>query len=561
MDQQAYPINWLQIELDKLIESESSICYGVLKPGEQFNTGIPMLRVKDINKNYIDLSDVYRISDELDKEFSRSKLNGDEVLISVQGTVGRVAIADENCIGANISRTIAKIPLANKRLNKWVRYFLLSPQGQEIILANSGGTTRASLNIGDLKKINIPLPSFFEQHQTVNKLDELLAQVDSIKTRLDVIPNILKRFRQSVLANAVSGKLTEDWRKQNSPSNPLLTWPSAKEIDAAFDIPQEWKGVTLGSISERVSVGHVGKTTEYYTDETKGVPFFRSQNVRPGSISLEGLAYITEDFHNSLKKSQLKPGDLLVVRVGANRGDACVLPDIFERLNCANIVFARPKNGLSAYLNIYFQSPIARDLLIVETVGGAQGVINTKSVERAFLALPSVEEQTEIVSRVEQLFAYTDQIEQRVKDAQVCVNHQTQSILAKAFRGELTADWRAQNPDLISGENSAEALLKRIQLERAVHVAGGKVTKVKKKPSETMTPKQIISVYEALRVAGKPLSGQELLASAGYPTDASTQQLEQFFLDIRQQLELKTIIRNRRDNSDQDWFELSKSEG
>ena len=79
---------------------------------------------------------------------------------------------------------------------------------------------------------------------------------------------------------------------------------------------------------------------------------------------------------------------------------------------------------------------------------------------------PAIEEQTEIVLRVEQLFAFAGQIEQRVKDAQARVNHLTQSILAKAFRGELTADWRAQNPDLISGENSAEALLMRIRADR-----------------------------------------------------------------------------------------------
>lgn len=75
-----------------------------------------------------------------------------------------------------------------------------------------------------------------------------------------------------------------------------------------------------------------------------------------------------------------------------------------------------------------------------------------------------------------------------------------------------------------------------------------------------MTPKQIIPVYGALQAAGKPLSGQELLASSGYPSDADTQQLQQFFLDIRQQLNLKTIVRNRLDSTGQDWFELSKSE-
>ncbi|HBM9794089.1 TPA: restriction endonuclease subunit S, partial [Escherichia albertii] len=76
-------------------------------------------------------------------------------------------------------------------------------------------------------------------------------------------------------------------------------------------------------------------------------------------------------------------------------------------------------------------------------------------------------EQAEIVRRVEQLFAYADTIEKQVNNALARVNNLTQSILAKAFRGELTAQWRAENPDLISGENSAAALLEKIKAERA----------------------------------------------------------------------------------------------
>jgi type I restriction enzyme S subunit len=83
-----------------------------------------------------------------------------------------------------------------------------------------------------------------------------------------------------------------------------------------------------------------------------------------------------------------------------------------------------------------------------------------------FAVIPSIEEQTQIVRRVEELFAFADSIEQKANAALERVNNLTQSILAKAFRGELTADWRAANPELISGENSAEALLAKIQAER-----------------------------------------------------------------------------------------------
>jgi type I restriction enzyme S subunit len=81
--------------------------------------------------------------------------------------------------------------------------------------------------------------------------------------------------------------------------------------------------------------------------------------------------------------------------------------------------------------------------------------------------LPHIDEQTEIVRRVDQLFAYADTIEKQVNNALARVNNLTQSILAKAFRGELTEQWRKDNPELINGDNSAEALLERIKAERA----------------------------------------------------------------------------------------------
>ena len=91
--------------------------------------------------------------------------------------------------------------------------------------------------------------------------------------------------------------------------------------------------------------------------------------------------------------------------------------------------------------------------------------------------LPNKEEQNQIVRRVEQLFAYADTIEQQAKAAKARVDNLTQTILAKAFRGELTATWRAANPDLISGDNSAASLLARIQAERTAAKPRKRATK------------------------------------------------------------------------------------
>lgn len=116
---------------------------------------------------------------------------------------------------------------------------------------------------------------------------------------------------------------------------------------------------------------------------------------------------ISQQFHQSLKKSQLRAGDVLIVRVGANRSDCCVVPSGLGPLNCANIVFARPKaNG--GFFSYYFQTPFGRKMLLGSTTGAAQEVINTTSVAGMPVPYPPLEQQERIAAI---LSAYDDLIE------------------------------------------------------------------------------------------------------------------------------------------------------
>jgi len=172
-------------------------------------------------------------------------------------------------------------------------------------------------------------------------------------------------------------------------------------------LPSNWQWVRFADICERVSVGHVGPTTEFFRDRANGICFLRSQNVRPGRIDLETATAIAPEFHQKLKKSKLQSGDILFVRVGANRGDCCVVPDGVGELNCANIVFARPKHT-TGFHGYFFQSELGRNLLLSASVGAAQGVINTSSVASMPVPFPPLPVQKRIA---EILSAYDDMIE------------------------------------------------------------------------------------------------------------------------------------------------------
>lgn len=376
------------------------------------------------------------------------------ILLSVRAPVGPTNIATQTtAIGRGLAAISACDGLTDpKYLLYYFRYIepWLSTQGT--------GSTFKAISGTFIKELVAPTTSFYEQKILAEKLDTLLAQVDSTKARLEQIPKILKRFRQAVLAAAVSGKLTESWRNEQGTNF------------------SKWENTFFENICTEITVGYVGKMLDRYQSE--GIPFLRSQNVREFKFSDKNLLYITESFHKEIFKSRLTPGDLAIVRSGAP-GTTCVIPNSLPVANCSDLVIARPSEKLnSSFGCIFMNSNVAKINVSENRVGIAQQHFNVGSMKKMPIHLPPISEQTEIVRRVEQLFAYADTIEKQVNNALARVNNLTQSILAKAFRGELTAQWRAENPDLISGENSAAALLEKIKAERAA--IGGKKASRKK---------------------------------------------------------------------------------
>ncbi|WP_109401957.1 restriction endonuclease subunit S [Proteus terrae] len=326
---------------------------------------------------------------------------------------------------------------------KYLKYSLQARGLQDTI----SGSAQPQITKQGLEKVQIPLPPLAEQKIIAEKLDILLAQVDSTKARLEQIPQILKRFRQAILAAAISGKLTESWRNEQGTNF------------------SKWENTFFENICTEITVGYVGKMLDRYQSE--GIPFLRSQNVREFKFSDKNLLYITESFHKEIFKSRLTPGDLAIVRSGAP-GTTCVIPNSLPVANCSDLVIARPSEKLnSSFGCIFMNSNVAKANVSENRVGIAQQHFNVGSMKKMPIHLPPISEQQEIVRRVEQLFAYADTIEKQVNNALTRVNNLTQSILLKTFRGELTTQWRAENPDLISGENSAAALLEKIKSERA----------------------------------------------------------------------------------------------
>jgi type I restriction enzyme S subunit len=333
-----------------------------------------------------------------------------------------------------------------------IAFWLNSPEGKSVLRSVTSATTSvAAIYQKSLMSLFTPLPPLPEQKQIAAKLDELLAQVDTLKTRLDAIPAILKRFRQSVLATAVSGRLTEEWRQSHGVSK------------------DDWLNLKVGDIVEKIEAGKNLKCIEIPpSDDEYGI--IKISAVTWGIFNESESKTLPEN-RLFVESRRIFVGDFLISRANTIEllGNPVIVHEVTKNLMLSDKVLRLVMSEVDKpWLNIFLRSHVGRKEIESRSTGNQMSMrnIGQKALLDIDIPKPGTEEQTQIVHRVEQLFVFAEQVEQRVKDAQARVNHLTQSILAKAFRGELTAEWREQNPDLISGENSAEALLERIKVER-----------------------------------------------------------------------------------------------
>jgi len=361
--------------------------------------------------------DPYILIDELEGNSPRTYANDpkiprateNDVLLVWDGSIGKCASGLSGAVGS----TIAVLSPKNGLNTKYLEYFI--KRSKNYITETSTGSGLQHVNKSFLKTLEIPLPPYGGQKCIADKLDVLLAKVKDAQSRLDKISLILKRFRQSVLAAACSGRLTSNWRKQEKMK--LEQWPT----------------VILGKVAD----SRLGKMLDKAKNVGKPMRYLRNINVRWFTFNLTDLAFIRATPEDK-KEFAIRDGDLLICEGG--EPGRCAVWDSGN----ADLIFqkaihrVRLDNTVSAYwlaLNIKNDANSSR--LEEYFTGSTIKHLTGKALERYEFSLPSIDEQYEIVRRVKELFALADKIETRYIKAQGYIDKLEQSILAKAFRGEL----------------------------------------------------------------------------------------------------------------------------
>lgn len=429
------PESWVQTTLGQVVNYAHN---ETVDPAEM-QPEAWLLELEDIERDTGKVLERKTVGERAPKSTKNRFYAGDVLYGKLRPYLNKVVRADKDGVCSSEIIAISPGPIdAN-----YLFYSMRAPCFIEYVSSVSHGMRMPRLGTQQAKEAPFTLPPAAEQTRIAVKLDELLAQVDTLKARIDGIPALLKRFRQSVLAAAVSGRLTEEWREEKSRQS-------------------EWILVPIGSICLMAFDGPFGsklKSDDYTSD---GVRVVRLENIGHLTFFSDKKTYVSHEKFDELSKNKIEPQDVLFSSFVDEEVRVCLFNEAGEKfINKADCFCLRVDDEKAAPSFVMY-SLAARSTYkkIREAVHGAtRPRINLKFLKNFELALPSLEEQTEIVRRVEQLFAFADQLEARVAAAQERIDKLTQSILAKAFRGELVP----QDPN----DEPASVLLERIKAQRA----------------------------------------------------------------------------------------------
>ena len=393
----------MNYEIVTLDEISEKIDYGLTTSATSSDTGIKFLRITDIQENGVDWQSVpfCECSEKDLKQYSLAR--GDIVFARTGATTGKSFLIKDTPEKTVFASYLIRVRSNQKLVDPdFLSCFFQTPEYWQQISDSAVGAAQVGVNGSKLAELKLPLPPLTEQ----KRIASLLARADRLRKLRRTAHDLGDALLQSMFLE-MFGNIAINER----------------------NFPKD----SMEELCSRVTVGYVGPTSEFYTDSNSGIPFLRTQNVRPILISRDAMQYVTHEFHKKNKKTQIRKDDVLVSRVGVNRGMAAVVPADLDGANCANVLITSPGNKLnSIFLAYLITSPIGQEQLLGISVGSAQGVINTNSLRDWNIAVPPLSLQEEfagVVARVESLRG-------RMGESTRQVEGLFESLLSESFGGE-----------------------------------------------------------------------------------------------------------------------------
>ncbi len=326
----------------------------------------------------------------------------------------------KNGIGAGTTELIV---LRNPSIDN--KYTFLFISSEEFIRharnTYKGVVGQQRINLDFVKNYPMPLPPLSEQHRLVARIESLFAKLDAAKEKVQSVLDSHETRKAALLHDAFTGKLTAKWREEQGESS------------------HAWRIEKLENLCEKITCG---KTPKNDISPQGEIPYLKVYNIVNDKIDFRSKPqYISRDFHETkLKSSILKPNDVIMNIVGPPLRKITIIPDTYPEWNMNQaIVRFRPTEGLD-YRFLYYTllNPETLDDVIQRTKGVVgQANISITQSRNLKIKVPPLPEQQEIVRILDRLLAREQRARQAAEETLTAIDRMKQSILARAFRGEL----------------------------------------------------------------------------------------------------------------------------
>lgn len=421
--------------------------------------------VKDIKSQFL-VETIDKITNEGLENSSASIADIGDIILVTRMSPGQVAIVKQKTA---VNQDL-KILKSFGGVSPSFTYFLIKSQSHQFI-SNASGTTVKGLKISTLNKIRLPIPPLNEQNQIVSKIEELFSELDHAEKALQKAKHQLSVYRQALLKSAFEGKLTEKWRIENISDEFKPFGPKNHSF------PLGWSISEIGKITEFIGSGSTPKGGRNVY-QRNGIPFIRSQNIHVNSFIQDDLVFISEEVHEKMKRTQIKPKDVLLNITGASIGRCAFIPENFEMGNvnqhvCIIRVIHQRVNY--KYLTYYLNSPENQLLINRINSGATREALNLTQIKHIKFPICSLSEQMQIVIELESRFSLIEYLEKTLIRSLKDITISRHVILKKAFDGKLVKQE--------STDESATLLMENIKKEKETYLLNMK-TLEKKRPSK-----------------------------------------------------------------------------
>ena len=458
------PTGWVVVPLAEIANSQLGKMLDKAK--RTAGTSLPYLRNVNVRWGEFDLSDLSEMpftANELD----RFGLCDGDVLICEGGEPGRAAIWRGGNTPIKFQKALHRVRLLGGCDPRWLAFHLRKDAAAGELSNFFTGTTIKHFTGEALRRYPVDLPPLPEQMRIVEKIEALVARSRRAREALDSLPGLMDHYRQSILAAAFRGDLTADWRnnaERNKQNASLMLARNGIQASRSYGVLSPgWAWCLLGNLLTSLRNGLSRRPSE----EAPGLPILRISAVRPFRVDCFQSKFYQSEDGEEVDRYFLEPGDVLFTRYNGN-ADLVGVAGVYRSksgrfLYPDKIIRARvisEKVLLPDFLEIAVNSGISRKCIqsMVKTSAGQHG-ISGGDLKTVPIPIPPIDEQAEIVRIVRGAFRMMDDLALRISEVSSRLATLDQSILAKAFRGELVP----QDPN----DEPASVLLERIRAERA----------------------------------------------------------------------------------------------